>query len=388
MRTLSVFVLALAPVLGAACNQSSGPDSGGLVGPKGDPGPAGPKGDPGTAGLPGPKGDKGDPGAQGPAGMAGAVGPVGPAGPAGPAGTMGAMGPIGPAGPKGDKGDPGASGAAGAKGDKGDRGDKGDPGPQGPSGPAGSGAYSEEVGAFAGFTPTTYTGAGIGGRPGAHALCNAAFAGSHLCHATEYLLANSGTTPPTSGAWIDPSTSGGSAVNNAGMPGGGRYIYSYDCNDWTQATGAYGHWLTPSGDISTDKDCTVSRALACCNSPIKVRFAGFTRTAVNGNQGGRPKMHAACAAEFAGSHFCHATEYLRSASPATVPMSGAWIDPSTSGGSAVNNSGMPGGGRYIYSYDCNDWTQATGAYGHWLTPAGDISTDKDCTASRVIACCQ
>jgi hypothetical protein len=201
MRTLSVFVLALAPVLGTACNQSSGSEPGGLVGPKGDPGPAG---------------------------------------------------------PKGDKGDPGSTGLPGPKGDK------GDPGPQGPSGPAGSGAYSEEVGSFAGFTPTTYTGAGIGGRPGAHALCAAAFAGSHLCHATEYLLSNSATTPPTSGAWIDPSTSGGAAVNNSGMPGSGRYIYSYDCNDWTQATGTYGHWLTPAGDVSTDKDCTVARVIACC----------------------------------------------------------------------------------------------------------------------------
>jgi hypothetical protein len=49
---------------------------------------------------------------------------------------------------------------------------------------------------------------------------------------------------------------------------------------------------------------------------------------------------------------------------------------------------MPGAGRYIYTYDCVDWTSnAMGSYGFWISPAGDITTDGNCSASRVVSCC-
>jgi hypothetical protein len=391
MRTLPLLLCALLP-LHAACNQSPGGDPGGLTGP---PGPRGEKGD---KGEPGAKGDKGEPGLPGLSGTKGDPGPAGPAGAMGPAGPMGAMGPIGPAGAPGAKGepgapgakgDPGAPGAKGDKGDKGDRGDRGDPGPQGPSGPAGSGAYSEEMGTFAGFTATTHTGS-LNGRPGAHAICNAAFAGSHLCHAAEYIQSNSGTTPPMNGAWLDPSTSPTGGLNNSGLPESGRYLASSDCTNWTigGATSS-GHWLHPSGYVTASGDCSASRPLACCNTPSKVRFAGFTRTAATGGFGGRSKMHAACAAEFPGSHFCHAAEWIRASSPTTIPMSGAWIDPSTGGTGGLNNSGLTGSGRYLASSDCTNWTigGATSS-GHWLHPSGYVTASGDCSASRVVACCQ
>lgn len=269
MRTLaiplSLSLFVVLPSLGG-CNQPSGGDPGGLAGPRGD---KGDKGDPGEAGPAGAKGDKGDPGApgaKGDPGPAGAAGPTGAAGPMGPAGPMGAMGPIGATGAAGPKGDPGPAGAPGAKGDKGDKGDRGaqgDAGPQGPAGPTGSGAYSEELGSFAGFTATTHTG-NLAGRPGAHAICNAAFAGSHLCHAAEYLQSNSGTTPPMSGAWIDNSTSG-SGVNNSGTPGSGRYLAGSDCSYWTHGgAGSSGLWLNSQGVLTTTGDCSNSRVLACC----------------------------------------------------------------------------------------------------------------------------
>lgn len=228
MRTTAWILFALGSAAIAGCNQNPGAEAG-AHGPKGDPGPAGDKGDKGdtgAAGAPGPRGDKGDPG---------------------------------PAGAKGD------TGPAGAKGDTGPRGDKGDPGPQGPAGPAGSGAYSEEMGAFAGFTSTTYTGGLANGRAGAHALCGAAFPGSHLCHAAEYLQSNSATAPPMSGAWVDPSSSADGAVANAGTPGSGRYIYDLDCSDWSNGTAtSRGYWLTPAGDISSSGNCSASHVVACC----------------------------------------------------------------------------------------------------------------------------
>lgn len=80
MKSVSIFVLGLALLLGA-CGR--------------DPGP------------------KGDPGPQGPAGPQGAQGLQGVAGTQGPSGAQGPQGPQGAPGAKGEKGD---------KGDKGDRG--------------------------------------------------------------------------------------------------------------------------------------------------------------------------------------------------------------------------------------------------------------------------
>jgi hypothetical protein len=239
----------------AGCSQPGGEPGAGPRGDKGD------KGDPGPAGPGGAKGDKGDPGPQGPAGAAGPTGAAGPAGamgPAGPAGSIGPIGPAGPAGAKGEKGDPGAAGPAGGKGEKGDRGDKGDPGPQGPTGPAGTGALGEETSSFAGFTTATTTGAVTNGRIGMHAMCAAAFPGSHLCHDLEYTLSTSATTPPADGAWIDSSHAGGvAAVRNA--TGSGT-----SCDSWTQtASGYYGVYVTANGGTSST-DCSRVKSLACC----------------------------------------------------------------------------------------------------------------------------
>lgn len=266
-------VWAFAVLIGSGCNQA----------PMGEPGTMGSRGEQGEKGDRGDKGEKGDPGMQGspgatgPAGAAGMTGPAGPMGPIGPTGMtgpMGPMGPMGPVGPAGAKGDPGMQGPTGAPGPMGatgpagaagSTGAKGDPGPQGPPGPAGSGAYSEERGTFAGFTSMTYTGAISGGRPGAHAVCATAFPGSHLCHASEYIQAESATAVPMSGAWVDPSTMDGDYTRMGGMPGSGRHVFGLACSSWsTGATTATGYWVTTTGTLSSTGDCSASRAVACC----------------------------------------------------------------------------------------------------------------------------
>jgi hypothetical protein len=371
----------------AGCSHGTDGEPGGMTGGKGD---KGERGEPGPSGQPGPKGEPGTPG---PAGATGAAGPSGPAGSKGDPGAPGATGPAGVPGAKGDpglpgvKGDPGPSGPSGATGAKGDR---GDPGPQGPSGPAGSGAYSEDLGSFAGFTSTTYTGGGPGGRAGAHAICSAAFSGSHLCHAAEYILASSATTVPAGGAWIDPSASATSGGVFVGSPGSGRYANGYACDSWSNGTTGYaGTWVDVSGTMSTNGNCTTSRVLACCNTPTKVRFAGFTSATTSGAVGSRAKAHALCATAFAGSHLCHVSEYLRANSATTVPASGVWLDPSaseTSGGVFV---GLPSAGRYANGYACDSWSNGTTGYaGTWSSASGTMSTNGTCTTSRPLACCQ
>ncbi len=362
---------------------------------QGDVGEAGMRGAPGERGdkgEPGEKGDTGEPGEKGPAGPMGPVGMTGAKGDKGDKGDTGEKGPAGPMGPMGMTGATGAAGMTGAQGPagaKGDRGEKGDPGPQGPTGPAGSGAFSEELGGFAGFTTATYTGA-MSGRPAMHAKCEAEFAGSHLCHAAEYILSNSATgVPSPNGAWLDPSTTTSGGTSNSGLPGSGRSIYGYHCLTWNDGTvGRYGTYVTSLGSVLEDGPCNVSRSLACCNGPRKTRFAGFTPTSTLGSVGGRPKMHALCAAAFSGSHFCHAAEYIRATSSVTVPASGAWIDPSTNVSGGTSNSGVPGSGRSLYGYHCLTWNDGTaGRYGTYVTSLGSISEDGPCSVSRAVACC-
>ncbi len=169
----------------------------------------------------------------------------------------------------------------------------------------------------------------------------------------------------------------------------GRYLYGSTCSSWSDASTSYsGTWIQPSGNITNSGDCSSTRALACCNTPTKPSFAGFTTATTTGSGGGRPKMHVMCASAFGGSHLCHAAEYIRANGSLAVPSSGAWIDPSTASGTSTSNTGMPGSGRYLYGSTCSSWTDGSTSYsGTWIQTSGNITNSGDCSISRSVACC-
>ena len=412
MRTLNAltcfFGLATAITALPACNNGGEPGpmgtmgikgepgQDGMTGMKGDKGDRGEKGDPGPTGLAGPKGDRGDKGDKGDTGPSGAAGPKGDTGPTGipgmkgDKGDRGEKGDIGIKGDKGDRGDKGDKGDKGEAGLKGNKGDKGDPGNPGPPGPPGSGgAVTEDVPSFAGFTSASYNGKVAGGRAGMHALCATAFTGAHLCHAAEYVQATSAQQPPTSGAWLDPSSVNGSAVANNGSVKAGRMPGSYSCSSWNNSGGGdYGAIVTATGNIDVFGACGTARQLACCNTPTKARFAGFTAATSTGAAGGRWKMHSLCATAFTGGHMCHASEYLRANSAQTVPSGGAWLDSSTTTGSTVANTGVPDSARYIGGSSCSSWNNSGGGdYGTIVTDVAQIDVFGDCARARPVACC-
>jgi len=324
---------------------------------------------------------------------------------------MGAMGLIGPMGPAGATGTNGTNGAPGTPGTNGTN---GNPGPQGPAGPAGNGAYSEDIAAFAGFTAATTNGA-AGGRDAMHARCAAEFAGSHLCHISEYQLTNSPTTVPATGAWIDPSImayalSAGSDLTFDSAPAFGREAFNYTCASWTSSsnTSFQTTFLRPDGRVQsassstapTPPACDVQRPLACCNGAPKTSVAGFTTVTPDGAGfgTGRPGMHAACAAQFTGSHMCHIAEYLRAGSPVSVPASGAWIDPSLNERNEIVFGGSPRFGRMTQQYTCSGWTNNSGTsyQATFLDVDGSAHTQTSssaplqigCAAQRPIVCCR
>ncbi|MFT3764704.1 MAG: hypothetical protein QM820_04185 [Minicystis sp.] len=129
---------------------------------------------------------------------------------------------------------------------------------------------------FRGFTPATY-GGNLNGRSGAHAICSAAFSGSHFCADWEVDQAAVPAPIPASGAWVDLGSTQTSS----------RYFRSPQstsdtstCAGWTSSsptvkpdginTGT-GKTLAPLGGFKSsfvgtnDGGCEVVRPLACCD---------------------------------------------------------------------------------------------------------------------------
>lgn len=342
----------------------------GAVGPAGPPGAIGPTGATGALGPVGPQG------------MTGSIGPMGPVGSIGPTGATGAIGPAGP------QGIPGSTGATGPAGSAGLAGPQGTIGPQGPAGPPGAVmlvdggvVLAQNWHIFAGYSPGTYTG-NLGGRVGAHAICDTAFSGAHFCDENEYVLSRSGASVPASGAWIDnwdDSQPGARSINTT-------------CNHWTTGTTAYeGIVVRSDGTFtgtyvsSSDYGCGQTRPVACCFASRKSTFRGFTPQVLSGNLGGRVGAHATCASAFAGSHFCDEQEYVGSFSGTAIPASGAWVDnwdPSQPGERSINTT-------------CNRWTTGTTSYeGLMVRNDGTFggtyvsSADYGCGQIKPLACCQ
>jgi hypothetical protein len=409
LRALSVGIFLFAT---ACSNNGTGGDDTN-EGPPGPEGPQGPQGPEGPQGQPGPQGPPGQvtvldggviQGPEGPPGPTGATGPEGPMGPQGAQGPQGPQGPQGAPGPAGTPGSPGSAGAQGPAGPAGPTGAQGVPGSQGPGGYE----IGEAAALFAGYTPATFTGA-AGGREVMNQRCHAAFAGSHLCHVGELQLANPATVPPTTGAWIDSSAgidasqADASVVNTFAGVELGRYTPSHstlNCSTWTETTNAngptFGYVLTAA--TLTQIQCSNARPLACCSTPYKEQFAGYTAPTNGAKTGGRAEMNQLCGVEFPGSHICHVAEYWRASPRQTPPTDGAWIDSSayhrTSGGSSVENVIASGGmGRYTAMHstlNCSNWTETTNANGPTFAYRINASglAQVHCTTTRPIACCQ
>lgn len=296
---------------------------------------------------------------------------------------MGLMGPIGPAGP------------AGATG------------PAGPMGPPGLNGLENLHVAFAGYTPTAFTG-NLAGRSGAHAKCNAAFPGSHFCVAWELDQAN--PPPASTSVWIDIGDDQGSSRLFRGTYSTND---SGSCAGWTSASASAkpdginlgsAPVFTPLGGISTswvantDGGCENARPLPCCIGGTSVRFRGFT-AAITANLGGRTGATARCSAAFSGSHFCNTWEVDQAAVRAPIPAGGAWIDigddnPATRlyrGTYETNDSGSCGGWTIESATAKPDGINLASAT--ILTSLGGISsswianTDGGCETARPVACC-
>jgi len=371
----------------------------------------------GPQGAAGPAGPQGSQGTMGPAGPAGPMGPQGTMGPAGPMGSQGPAGPQGPTGPAGADGSPAtltplANGHAVCPygGTQFTSGATTTYVCNGAPGPGGSVTYNGGIPpvTFAGYTPQSYTGK-LNGRSGAHAICNAAFTGSHFC--TDWEL-NQSTPPPVAvSAWVDignvqPTT---------------RYfrpLYSAEdtstCGGWTSDSPTAkpdglnigrGYFFTPLGEVKSsfvsnnDGGCQNPRQLACCKGGTAVRFRGFTPSSTGGNLGGRSGAHATCNAAYTGSHFCNDWEVDQAAVPAPIPASGAWVD--------IGN--VQTSTRYFrpsYSTQdtstCGGWTTDSATAkpdglntgrAYILTPQGGIkstfvsNSDGGCQNPRPMACC-
>lgn len=102
-----------------------------------------------------------------------------------------------------------------------------------------------------------------------HGACAAQFHGAHLCHASEYLLANSAVAPPAEGAWMDSNTDINGDFTLQGSHKFGRFTGSGTCNSWTNnvKNATSGAFVTVAASVETDNDCGKVRAVACCADP-------------------------------------------------------------------------------------------------------------------------
>ena len=123
---------------------------------------------------------------------------------------------------------------------------------------------------FAGYTASTYDGAGVGGTKGANDKCQAAYAGSHACTWND--LKQMGSNYPwSSDAWIVDGTVLGPVV--AGLiyqntADGNTYTstpWQYiNCSGWKNSNNLmFGSFASITGNLSQNR-CDIAYKLPCC----------------------------------------------------------------------------------------------------------------------------
>jgi hypothetical protein len=112
-----------------------------------------------------------------------------------------------------------------------------------------------------GFTPTNYTGT-LGSRVVANQLCNAAFAGSHLCNEGEFRLSRPNVTLSAAGAFLDFSSGASNAEPDEPST-------SVPCNNFSSTLTYSVPIALPNGAVVTNSttapNCASSLPLACCD---------------------------------------------------------------------------------------------------------------------------
>lgn len=231
-------------------------------------------------------------------------------------------------------------------------------------------------------------------------MCQAQFgANAWFCHAMEYVN-SAAQGAPVGGAWIDWSAAeNGNAVTAGGLSAGRSGTSNFSCSSWTSSTLSPSHLTVGVNGESVSGaagvDCSQQRPVACRAGSRPVRVRGPTSATFTGNLGGRVGANVKCQAEFgAAAHFCHASEYLRSASSQQLPASGAWIDWSASpvDGSAISGGVIRASRSATSNFSCSSWTSNTLSPSHLtVTRTGEIisgSAGVDCSQARPIVCCE
>lgn len=117
---------------------------------------------------------------------------------------------------------------------------------------------------FRGFTSMTYDG-NLGGAVGANQKCHAQFPGSYFCLGSDVEQANSGITPPATGAWIDNGRdSNGYRSYSACRFDGNNIAWTYNGAS-ISATWRTGPIVRPLGPLPSTL-CTEFKPLACCSA--------------------------------------------------------------------------------------------------------------------------
>lgn len=259
-------------------------------------------------------------------------------------------------------------------------------GPPGPAGPPAIAAWGESAPSFAGFTVARTPGF-AGGRHQMHARCLAEFPRSHMCHYSEYLMANPRLQIPSPGAWIDwsagPPSSFEPPVSQSPVSrNAGRFVGAqHNCLNWTSNPSGTGSGAALSVWPHDLVPCVNQLSVACCNSPYREQFAGVTTATTDGNAGGIEGMNRRCHMEYPNSHFCSFSEFQRAAVPIAVPS--VWMQPNFS----MQISPEDNPPAMTTAPTCSGWSSASSTGTNYVATLSNPVSTTSCAVQLPLACC-